>query len=289
MLRLDWFLEFAPAARWEGQTVIGNALVTLETQLSVNCTAPPSPCTAEPGSGSSLIEFTTFLADTFPEINDIEGLCDQIAALIQADAAHDQFAQDGEPPGLADDSNDIVNSVAFTLREGITWSAGQSACDGTVGSVLVRCGVNPRTDGSPAYVSWFETAADPLVSDHYSIGLNLVLDDDPSNNYAAPLDLPLSVIGGADALVAPAAMADGSFGPPVYSDLRDNTGRQTDAIFLSAPRWYGFLTFDSTTGILPWICQFDPAGQGADYQACDLPGGAVMDNGFDYVRPVFIE
>jgi hypothetical protein len=88
---------------------------------------------------------------------------------------------------------------------------------------------------------------------------------------------------GSDAVITPQAVGDGTFNPPGFADLRANSGRQSNAIVLIAPNWYAFITFDTATAVLPWLCQFDNVGQGNEHQACDVRGPATVGQPFHYL------
>ena len=168
-------------------------------------------------------------------------------------------------------------------RPGGSWSDGKNACGTTVGDAYVDCGEKILEDGLIAYFAWIDTL-DPQTADGLvSLGVNLIVDDDPSNNWPAQPGLPLQILRGADAVITPQAVGDGTFAKPTYTDLRANTGRQSNAMVLIAPSWYAFVVFDSATQVLPWICQFDKVGQGNEHQACDVPGPASAP--FTYLTP----
>jgi hypothetical protein len=261
---------------------------TFKTEVTVTCVAAPSACVASPGSSTALIDFSTTVTDLVTDLGDAEAFCESIAGLLQPDELGDQFTEDAKPPGLATGANDVVHSLALSAPAGVNWSGAKSACDTTVGGAYVDCGEKALEDGLIAYVALIETLDPQPAHGLVSLGLGLIVDADPTNNWPTDPALPSRVINGADAFVSAYTNPDGTYAPPTYVDLRTNTGRQSNAIVLVAPKWYAFITFDAATQVLPTICQFNNLGQGSEYQACDLPGPATVGEPFQYMTPTVL-
>ena len=219
-----------------------------------------------------------------------EELCEIFEEVATDDPPSDQFAQDALVPGLADLFNDIDDDFLVSLKNQASWSAwdmrNEMCIANLEAAVQVLCGDKVPPPDAVATVSWVHLAASQSSDGLYSMGLNVRYDSSPGR--AAPVELPLLVSQNAQRLYTSAAANDGTFEPPVFTDFRTNSGALSDHVQLVGPDWFAFITFDDGVSFLPWICQFDTAGQGNEHQACDIPGSATASQ-FAYLAPVEID